>query len=247
MNRQYYFGNFEIGNRLNFLKMNLNIKSAKKIGLFFIAFQFILFNANAQFKTYKISPNGDTLNAIDNNGLKQGKWVVHVDPLRGEPGYEAEGIFVDGKKEGHWRKYTLMGDLIAYENYKNGDKDGKSEYFTNLGDLIRVENWRGYNPDQPYDTIPIYGTGSNEILSYKIVKAQPYSVKDGEWDYYEPGTGKIIKTENYDRGYLLDQPKPANLVSDDPMKKIVPKEVLEYQEKNKHKKHIKVIDGSTSE
>lgn len=212
-----------------------------------MALQFILFNADAQYKTYKISPRGDTLNAIDNNGLKQGKWVIHVDPLRGEPGYEEEGIFVNDKKEGHWRKYDLMGDLIGYTNYKNGDKDGKSEYFTDLGDLIRVENWRGYNPDQPYDTIAIYGTGSNEILSYKIVKAEPYSVKDGEWTYYDPGTGKIISTEIYDRGHLLDKSKTTNFVSDAPMKKIVPKEVQEYQEKNKHKKRVKVRDGSTSE
>lgn len=226
--------------------MNFNIKRAKKIIVLFIAFQSILLDANAQYKTYKISPKGDTLNAIDNSGLKQGKWVIHVDPLRGEPGYEDEGIFVNDKKEGHWRKYDLMGDLIGYINYKDGDKDGKSEYFTDLGDLLRVENWRGYNPDQPYDTIPIYGTGSNEILSYKIVKAEPYSVKDGEWTYYDPATGKIISTEIYDRGHLNAQTK-TDFVSDAPMKKIVPKEVLEYQEKNKHKKHVKVIDGSTSQ
>ena len=136
--------------------MNFTIRWAKKMMFVLIGMQLILSTANAQYKTYKISPKGDTLNAIDNNGLKQGKWVIHVDPLRGEPGYEEEGIFVNDKKEGHWRKFSLMGDLIAYENYKNGDKDGKSEYFTDLGDLIREENWRGYNPDQPYDTIPVY-------------------------------------------------------------------------------------------
>ncbi|MEO6845205.1 MAG: hypothetical protein ABI184_08530 [Ginsengibacter sp.] len=226
--------------------MNFTIRWAKKMMFVLIGIQLIVSTANAQYKTYKISPKGDTLNAIDNKGLKQGKWVVHVDPLRGEPGYEEEGIFVNDKKEGHWRKFSLMGDLIAYENYKNGDKDGKSEYFSNLGDLIREENWRGYNADEPYDTIPVYGTGSNEILSYKIVKAEPYSVKDGDWTYYEPGTGKIIRTEKYDRGYLIEQPKPA-LVSEEPMKKIVPKEVLEWQEKNSHKKNVKVIDGSTSQ
>lgn len=226
--------------------MNFTIRWAKKMMFVLIGMQLIVSTANAQYKTYKISPKGDTLNAIDNKGLKQGKWVVHVDPLRGEPGYEEEGVFVNDKKEGQWRKFSLMGDLIAYENYKNGDKDGKSEYFTNLGDLIREENWRGYNADEPYDTIPVYGTGSNEILSYKIVKAEPYSVKDGDWTYYEPGTGKIIRTEKYDRGYLIEQPKPA-LVSEEPMKKIVPKEVLEWQEKNSHKKNVKVIDGSTSQ
>jgi len=226
--------------------MKFIIQNAKKAILLIIGFLFIISSSNAQYKSYKISPKGDTLNAIDHNGLKQGKWVIHVDPLRGEPGYEEEGIFANDKKEGYWRKYSLMGDLIAYENYKNGDKDGKSQYFTNLGELIREENWRGYNPDQPYDTIPIYGTGSNEILSYKIVKAEPYSVKDGVWTYYDAGTGKILQTETYDRGHLIDQPKPA-LVSQEPMKKIVPKEVTEWQEKNSHKKNVKVIDGSTHE
>ena len=214
----------------------------KKILFLLIALQLILFNANAQYKSYKISPRGDTLNAIDMKGLKQGKWVVHVDPLRGEPGYEEEGIFVNSKKEGHWRKYDLQGDLIAYENYKDGDKDGKSQYFTAFGDLVREENWRAYNPEQPYDTIPIYGTGNNEIISYKIVKAQPYSVKDGTWTYYE--NGKIIKTENYDRGYLIDPPK-TEVATEVPMKKIVPKEVLEYQKKNAGKKRVKVRDGAT--
>ena len=214
----------------------------KKILFAAIAFLFFLSNTDAQYKSYKISVKGDTINAVDLHGLKQGKWVVHVDPLRGEPGYEEEGIFVNDKKEGHWRKYDLQGDLIAYENYKDGDKEGKSAYFTAFGDLIREENWRAYNPEQPYDTIPIYGTGNNEITNYKIVKAQPYSVKDGQWTYYE--NGKIIKTETYDRGYLLNPPK-TEVAAEEPMKKIVPKEVLEYQKKNSHKKHVKVRDGST--
>ena len=29
----------------------------------------------AQYKDFKLSPQGDTLNAIDNKDLKQGKWV----------------------------------------------------------------------------------------------------------------------------------------------------------------------------
>src|ERR1700761_8511667 len=93
----------------------------------------ISYSANAQYKSYSISPKGDTLNAIDNKGLKQGKWVIHVDPLRGEPGYEEEGIFIDDKRDGLWRKYTLQSDLIAVENYKYGGKDGLSQYFTPLG------------------------------------------------------------------------------------------------------------------
>jgi antitoxin component YwqK of YwqJK toxin-antitoxin module len=218
--------------------------SAKKIIVLFLALQFIFFKADAQNKSFKISVKGDTINAIDYKGLKQGKWVIHVDPLRGEPGYEEEGIFVNNLKEGNWRKYSLQGDLVALENYKKGDKDGLSRYFTSLGDLVREENWRAYNPDEPYDTIPIYGTGNNEIISYKIVKAEPYSVKDGDWTYYDPTSGTIIKSEKYDRGHLVT-PQVTDVVKDEPMKKIVPKEVLEYQKKNSHKKHIKVRDGAT--
>ncbi len=218
----------------------------QKLLIVFVALQLFLLKADAQNKTYKLSVKGDTLNAIDRKGMKQGKWVMHVDALRGEPGYEEEGIFFNDKKEGPWRRYTLKGDILAIENYKYGGKDGLSQYFTPLGDLMREENWRGYNPDAPYDTIPVYGTGSNEILSYKIIKAEQYSVKNGDWTYYDPSTGRIMKIEKYDRGHLLDQPKPAETVIDEPMKKIVPKEVLEYQKKNSGKKKVKVRDGSTN-
>ncbi len=206
--------------------------------------QFFFIKADAQYKSYKMSVNGDTLNAIDTKGMKQGKWVVHVDPLRGEPGYEEEGIFVNNKKEGIWRKYTLQSDIIAIENYRYGGKDGKCQYFSPLGDLLREESWRAYNPDAPYDTIPVYGTGSNEILSFKIVKAEQYSIKDGDWTYYDPGTGRILKLEKYDRGRLMEAPKSSETVIEIP-KNTKPKEVLEYEKKNSNKKKVKVRDGAT--
>lgn len=224
--------------------MNVKTLGGFKILVILAGTFFFTPNANAQLKSFKISVKGDTLNAIDQQGQKQGKWVVHVDPLRGEPGYEQEGIFLNDRKEGTWRKYTLQGDLIAIENYRKGDKDGPAQYFSQLGNLVREENWRGYNPDQPYDTIPIYGTGNNEITGYKIVKAEPYSVKDGTWTYYD-AYGKIIKTEKYDRGYPVVLAKKTEEVAEEPMKKIVPKEVLEYQKKNSHKKTVRVRDGST--
>ncbi|MEO9005284.1 MAG: hypothetical protein ABI288_11130, partial [Ginsengibacter sp.] len=110
--------------------MNLKILPGIKILLALVVIFFFTSNADAQLKAFKISVKGDTLNAIDQKGLKQGKWVIHVDPLRGEPGYEAEGIFVNDGKEGTWRKYSLQGDLVALENYKKGDKDGLSQYFS---------------------------------------------------------------------------------------------------------------------
>src|ERR1051325_7258394 len=89
---------------------------------------FISIVANAQWKSFKLNPKGDTLNRIDQKGLKQGPWVVHVDDLRGERGYEEEGYFDNDKKEGIWRRYSLEGDLIAMEHYRWGQKDGKNQY-----------------------------------------------------------------------------------------------------------------------
>ena len=50
--------------------------------------QFLFFtNGMAQYKSYKLNAEGDTLNAIDKKDMKQGKWVIHVEPLRGPVGY----------------------------------------------------------------------------------------------------------------------------------------------------------------
>ena len=215
-----------------------------KYRLIFLLFLFFGMKVNAQYKSFKIAVNGDTINIIDKKDLKQGKWVTHVDPLRGEPGYEEEGIYVNSKKDGPWRKYTLSGDFIALENFFDGGLDGKSSYFTAFGEILREESWHAFNPNQPYDTIGIYGEDNNQIVSYKIVKAEPYSVKDGEWTFYDPATGRILKSETYERGRLIKGPKTLTAL-DEPMKKIKPKEVLEYEKKNSGKKSVKVRDGQT--
>jgi len=218
--------------------------------LFLLTSMLFLFftNGMAQYKSYKLNEDGDTLNIVDNKGMKQGKWVNHIEPLRGEPGYEEEGIYKNNNKEGIWRQYSLQGDIIAVEFYKLGGKHGIQQYYTYLGDLIREESWKGYDPDSPYDTVAVYGIGSNEIIDYKIVKAEQYSVKHGEWKYYETGTGRLVKVEKYDRG-LLEKPnsntQAAAVVP--AKKKEVEKtpEMLEWEKKNKGKKKV-VRDGRTT-
>jgi len=204
-------------------------------------------NGMAQYKSYKLNAEGDTLNIVDNKGLKQGKWVNHIEPLRGEPGYEEEGIYKNNNKEGIWRQYSLQGDIIAVEFYKLGGKHGIQQYYTYLGDLIREESWKGYDPEAPYDTIAVYGSGNNEIIDYKIVKAEQYSVKHGEWKYYEAGTGRLVKVEKYDRGFLEKPTDNKTVVAEPAKKKEVEKtpEMLEWEKKNKGKKKV-VRDGRTN-
>lgn len=211
------------------------------------------FSANAQskYKSFKISAKGDTINRVDQKNYKQGKWVIRTEELRGEPGFEEEGVYKDNMKEGIWRRYTLMGDPIGFETFLHNGKDGPQQYYSPLGDLLREETWKGYNPDSPYDTIAIYGTGSNEIIDYKIVKAEQYSVKHGPWKYYEPVTGKLIKSEEWFRNTLVQPDAPKQAINAGSgrlagVKKEVAKtpEMLEWEKKNKGKKNV-IRNGQT--
>lgn len=209
----------------------------------------ISFEAHAQNKNFVIGAKGDTLNLIDSKGMKQGKWVIHVNPLRGEPGYEEEGMFKNDKKEGVWRKYTLIGDVIAIETYKWGNKDGLSQYFNGLGELQREERWKALNPDKLYDTVVIEEIDNPDHYKKVVVKNEGAGIRHGHWTYYDPVTGFITREEDYTLGVLeggkKKDPVVAAEVSDEQKKTPKPKEVLDYEKKNAGKKKIRVRDGST--
>jgi hypothetical protein len=221
------------------------MKSSKK-NFIFIA-SLLLFTATgfAQYKEYKLNAKGDTINAVNKDGQKVGKWVIEAGELRGEPGYVEEGMYKKGEKNGFWRKYSTQGDLLSVENFINGGKEGLQQYFTFLGVLEREENWKGYDPEDPYDTIAVYGTGSGEIVDYKIVKAEPYSVKNGEWRYYDPENGRLLRTEQWSNNNLVNPnaPKVANKEYVKPQKTEKTPAMLEWERKNRGKRVIS--DGRT--
>ena len=226
----------------------------------FLLLIFISANSFGQWKDYIISVKGDTLNRVDMKGKKQGPWWIRLETVRGERGYEEEGYYVDDKKEGPWRRYSLMGDKIAEENYRWGNKDGKCSYYTYTGGLMREESWKAVNPDNPYDTVDVFDLNDpTKVIDRVRVKLDGFSLRHGTWTFYDPAEGVILKTERF----WLD--KPANaagnaaLVDDDlqpiditksksdtSTKKVAkPQAVLDYEKKNEGKKKIKVRDGKT--
>ncbi|PWT72687.1 MAG: hypothetical protein C5B59_15120 [Bacteroidetes bacterium] len=216
--------------------------------LLFLIFCLVSFQAFSQSNTYIIGVKGDTLNRVDKKGLKQGKWVNHVDEIREEPGYEEEGVYVDGRKEGGWRIYNLSGDLIGLENYRWGNKDGLCQYFNPSGALVREEGWRAMNPDKQYDTLEIEDIDHLDTYHTVIVKNEGVAIKHGQWKYYDPSTGFIVRTQTYTLG-KLENAKSGSSASKDTSatatKSLVkPKEVQDYEKKNAGKKKIRVRDGT---
>ncbi len=201
--------------------------------------------ANAQYKTFRIGDKGDTLNAVDMKGLKQGKWKVHVNALRAEPAYDEEGVFIDDRKEGTWIRFNMMGDPLAVENYRWGNRNGICRYYTVSG-IEREESWRAINPDKAYDTIDVVDPVNPNKYEKVVVKNDGNSLRHGTWKYYFPPTGKLINTEKYFLDKLQEPGAPdpltglvkvtADTTKAKPVEKPKPKEVLDFEKKTSGKK-----------
>jgi hypothetical protein len=211
-------------------------------------FLLVSLNSYSQLKSYIIGVKGDTLNKVDGKGMKQGKWVIHYDGVRSEPGYEEEGIYVNNRKEGGWRLYSLDGDLAGLENYRWGNKDGVCQYFNKAGELTREEGWRAMNPDKPYDTLEIEDIDNLNHYRTVIIKNDGVAIKHGTWKFYEASTGMIIRTETYTLGKREIPKKNTGSDSAVAVKKSMakPKEVQDFEKKNAGKKKVKYRDGATN-
>lgn len=226
--------------------------------LLFTLFSILFYTClNAQCKTFKITSKGDTINCTEANGAKRGKWKIEIPPIRGERGYIEEGVFINDKKEGTWRRFNLLGDPMAIENYKWGLKNGISSFYTIQG-IEREESWKAIDPSKPYDTIDVQDINNPNMYEKVIVKTTGASLKHGTWKIFDPYTGQKLRTEHWILDVLQDPnakkedsseisiglpiTKTPTSKSDTATKKIIPKEVLEFQKKNKGKK---IVDGKT--
>ena len=222
----------------------------------------ISINGYSQCKTYMIGVKGDTLNCVDMKGMKQGRWVNEMPPLRGEKGYEEQGVYINDKKEGQWQQFTQAGDLLAIENYRWGNKNGRCMYYTPFGQPIREESWKAVNPDNPYDTVDVYGLNDpTKVVRKEVIKLDGHTHRHGTWKFFDPDLGTVLKTEQYKldklvvAGSVEDELAPIDISTgsttkakkDSTAKKTTakPQAVLDYEKKNAGKKKVKTRTGET--
>jgi antitoxin component YwqK of YwqJK toxin-antitoxin module len=229
-------------------------------------FSFLFFEnkVTGQCSEYIIGSNGDTLNCKDKKGLRQGRWVNHIEALRGEPGYEEEGVYINNNKTGYWRIFTLQGDLIGIENYRFGQKNGLQQYYNTVGSLVKEESWLAHNPENPTEIVEVYDIKDPNKIYQVEVKLDASSVPHGIWKMYDPETGKVVRKDNYILGKLDDGSGTGNgMIKKDrtetgekdaenkpelkekPKDKPKPKEVQDFEKKNDGKKKYKIRTGET--
>lgn len=199
-----------------------------------LLFLFIFFSISAagQWKDYLLTRKGDTLNRIDWAGKKQGPWVVAVPELRGERGYEEEGLFVNDVKEGTWKKFSPEGVKIAEENYRWGKLNGKQLYYSFNGGLIREEHWRAMDPANDYDTVAVYDLKDpDKMIGEVVVKNEGMAMRHGKFTYYDPRSGVILQTEQYVMNKL--QEEAAITPARDTTPRVVPRVIQEFDKKKK--------------
>ena len=102
-------------------------------------------NSFSQSPTFEIM-NGDTVNRIDGEGKKQGKWIVFG---RDKPGSYCdpeqkteEGVFKDNRKTGIWLEYYCNGNIKNKITFVGGRPDGEVSLFYMNGQLSEKGTWK---------------------------------------------------------------------------------------------------------
>ncbi len=106
--------------------------------LFLLSSFIFLININNVAQNFKIL-NGDTINRIDNNNLKQGLWISFNE----DTGKKIdEGIYKNGKKSGIWKKYYKSGTIKSEITYLNNIPTGYAKFYYANGNVSEEGIWK---------------------------------------------------------------------------------------------------------
>jgi antitoxin component YwqK of YwqJK toxin-antitoxin module len=140
----------------------------------------------------------------------------------------AEGIFVNEKRDSTWRFFSEVDEtLVSEEFYKAGKKEGKSiNYYPGQGkaemitwkDNVKEGPWETYYPegnvklkcayknDQKNGPIQVHYLTGKTMLTGQYLNGTPV----GTWVYFKE-KGGITKKETYERGMVVKVDSTMNV------------------------------------
>ncbi len=197
-------------------------------------------------QTYELDPSNkkDTINKIDVEGKKQGKWIV-LGKTKTESCYAStavveEGFYVENKKIGIWKDYYCNGNLKTKITYVNGRPDGPASKYYENGKLKeegiwKISKWVGeyklyYANGQPRHEFNFNANGKREG-NQRYFHENGKVMIEGNWsggqesgvvkEYYE--TGELKAEKNFSAG-AVDLASIKDFDPKKPLKLEVPKE-----------------------
>lgn len=145
--------------------------------------------------SFEVLENGDTINKLDQNKVKHGKWLHYTEGKYSDPSMYEYGNYDSDKRTGKWMVYDKEGRTTAEENYKNGLKNGEARYYEQ-GSLYCVGNYLALKSIYEYDTVMVENPITNALRPV-VIKASVGSVRHGLWTFYDVYTHKVDRVVEY--------------------------------------------------
>ncbi|RYE25801.1 MAG: hypothetical protein EOP51_02740 [Sphingobacteriales bacterium] len=144
-----------------------------------------------------------SLNKTDGQGKRNGLWAISQPERMGEEPFTEVGSYDHGNKYGAWYKLDEQGELLANETFRNNVLDGEAKYFER-GFLVATGNYRGLNPAHEMDTFMVENPITGE-QSLKSIPTERRTVRHGLWRFYDAGTGRLLREEDYQVDEMIYQ------------------------------------------
>ncbi len=163
--------------------------------------------------------NGDTINVIDENNLKQGFWRI-FGKMSNLPGYDPdqvveEGNYENSRKQGIWVKFFTSGKKKSEINYVNSRPNGYYKTYYENGQVEEEGSWKNnrstgefkryYENGQVSQNFTFNETGKREGKQQYFYENGQLMI-EGNWaggkedgvvtEYYENGDIKAQKAFN---------------------------------------------------
>jgi antitoxin component YwqK of YwqJK toxin-antitoxin module len=217
----------------------------KKILYIFIPI-FICSISVAQSVPPYIIVDGDTINVIDENNMKQGFWKIFGN-MRKLPDYAPDqliehGKYANSRKQGLWTKFFPSGKTKSEIEYKNSRPNGAYRTYFENGQIEEEGSWKNNRNTKDFKRYYENGQVSQQFAF------NPQGKRDGKQTYFyengqvmieadiESGKEKFVK-EFYEDGSIkaeksfidgkLDVANTTVYESTDPIKEKKPEGVIQ--------------------